>query len=173
MRNKLGVCILITVFTFRLPSFSQSAEIPKAYPKTVGFLSVSFPVVTINKNETTTNFTHSTIIGFPFGLNILYSDRFGLSYEVSPVVKSVGGISKVSSIGFHPGLLFRFHHGFNFISRLAFETSGRYGFTPVFNKVLVRSKALNYYMSASLPVRFGNEDPASIGGTLQFGIVFN
>jgi len=40
--------------------------------------------------------------------------------------------------------MFRFDHGFTIITRLAFETSGRYGFTPVFNQIYARTKAVNY-----------------------------
>jgi hypothetical protein len=69
--------------------------------------------------------------------------------------------------------MFLFNHGFTFIIRLAFETQGRYGFTPVFNQVYLRTKAINYFVAASAPVRFGNSQPASIGASLQIGFIFN
>ena len=119
------------------------------------------------------NFNGTTKIGFPVGVNVLYSDRFGFSYEFTPTVKASGGTSKASNLLFDPGTMFRFDHGFTIITRLAFETAGRYGFTPVFNKIIVRTKAVNYFMAASLPARFGNSAPASIGGSLQFGFIFN
>jgi len=64
-------------------------------------------------------------------------------------------------------------HGFTFISRLAFKTSGRYGFTPVFNQVYAHTKDVNYFVALSTPARFGNSQPASIGLNLQIGFAFN
>ena len=69
--------------------------------------------------------------------------------------------------------MFRFDHGFTFISRLAFETEGRYGFTPVFNQVYLRTKDVNYFVALSLPARFGDSEPASLGLNLQIGFTFN
>lgn len=152
---------------------SQSQATSTNYPNVVSYLSFILPVVTIDKNTTSTNFTHATVIGFPTGVNILYSDRFGFSFELTPFIRSASGTSKMTNILFHPGTMFRFKHAFTIISRLAFETSGRYGFTPVFNKTLVKTKVANYFMAVSLPARFGNNAPASIGGNIQFGLTFN
>jgi len=144
-----------------------------AYPRAVGYLSFIIPIVTFS-NTTTYNFNKGTAsIGFPVGVNVLYSDKFGFSYEFTPTIKSTGGASKVSNILFDPGTMFRFEHGFTFISRLAFETSGRYGFTPVFNQVYARSKGVNYFVALSTPVRFGNATDASVGLNVQFGFTFN
>ena len=102
----------------------QSQPDPFVHLKAVGYLSFIFPVVTIDKNNTVTNFTHSTTIGFPTGVNLLYSESFGFSFEFTPIIRSGSGTSKVSNLLFHPGTMFRFKNGFTVISRLAFETSG-------------------------------------------------
>jgi hypothetical protein len=160
-----------------LYSFSQT-EKPASSLRTVqGYLSFIFPVVTFKGNEATTNFQNNTTIGFPFGINILYNDHFGFSFEITPSIvaqqpSKQSTSSKTTNILFDPGPMFRFKHSFTIISRLAFETSGRYGFTPVFNKVLVHTKAVNYFLAGSLPVRFGNNSPSSIGMNLQFGFTF-
>ena len=155
----------------------QTPSMPPTYPKVVGYLSFIIPVVSINKNSTTTDFTSATTIGFPVGLNVLYSDKFGFSYEISPAVKASGSTSKMSNLVFDPGPIFKFKHGFSIIGRLAFETSGRYGFTPVFNKVVMRTKAVNYSISLSLPTRFGEDNgvvtPSSVGANVQFVFAFN
>jgi hypothetical protein len=144
------------------------------YPKTVGYLSFILPLVTLQNGTTTTNFSNNTTsIGFPVGVNILYSDKFGFSYEFTPTIKASGGTSKMSNLLFDPGTMFRFEHGFTIITRLAFETSGRYGFTPVFNQVYARSKFVNYFVALSLPNRFGNSTAYSIGLNLQIGFTFN
>lgn len=157
--------------------FAQSpSSASVVYPKTVGYMSFILPVVTINKDKVTNDFSsfrNGFAIGFPVGVNILYSDKFGFSFEITPTVQTGNGSSKTSKILIDPGPMFRFEHGFTIISRLAFETTGRYGFTPVFNKIIVRTKALNYFMAASLPCRFGNSELPSIGGSLQFGFIFN
>jgi len=164
--------------------FGQStpvAETPQSsttYPNVKGYLSFIVPIVTINKDKTTPNFKESTTIGFPVGVNVYYSDRFGFSFEFTPSIvaqkPSKGpGSSKTSNLLIDPGTMFRFKHGFTIITRLAFETQGRYGFTPVFNKVYLHTKAVNYFIAGSLPVRFGNMLPASIGANVQFGFTFN
>ncbi|HEY4322634.1 MAG TPA: hypothetical protein VGN20_01575 [Mucilaginibacter sp.] len=165
-----------------MPADSSKVQQPVApsptakptYPKTVGYLSFILPLVTLQGGTTTTNFSNNTTsIGFPVGVNILYSDKFGFSYEFTPTIKASGGTSKVSNILFDPGTMFRFEHGFTIITRLAFETSGRYGFTPVFNQVYARSKFVNYFVALSLPNRFGNSAAYLIGLNLQFGFTFN
>jgi hypothetical protein len=145
----------------------------KSYPMTVGYLSFIIPFFTIDRTGTTPNFNGTTKIGFPVGVNVLYSDKFGFSYEFTPTIASGKGVSKTSSLLFDPGTMFRFQHGFTFISRLAFETSGRYGFTPVFNQVYAHTQAVNYFVALSTPARFGNSQPASIGLNLQLGFTFN
>ena len=146
---------------------------PKTYPRAVGYLSFIVPIVTIDKNATTYNFNGTTKIGFPVGVNVLYSDHFGFSYEFTPTITATSTNSKVSNLLFDPGTMFRFEHGFTIITRLAFETAGRYGFTPVFNQVYARTKYVNYFIAGSLPARFGNGAPASIGFNVQFGFTFN
>jgi hypothetical protein len=150
----------------------QKEATKTTYPKTVNYISFIIPVVTI-ANTTTYNFNGSTRIGFPVGVNVLYSEKFGFSYELSPTITAGNGTSKVSSIAFNPGTMFRFQHGFTIITRLAFETTGRYGFTPVFNQVYARTPAVNYFVALSAPAKFGNSAPASLGLNVQFGITFN
>lgn len=194
MRKKLQLTILLTLILFcvlpcvygqnvkEVPpdsikyegSLYQKVSPKPAYPKVVGYLSFILPLETLQSGTFTPNFDHHTSsIGFPVGVNVIYSDSFGFSYEFTPTVKASGGTSKMSSLLFDPGTMFRFDHGFTIITRLAFETSGRYGFTPVFNQVYARTKAVNYFVALSLPNRFGNSDPYSIGLNLQIGFTFN
>lgn len=154
----------------RTQSMTTSSE--PVYPRVIGYLSFIIPVVTADRNHVTTNFKEATSIGFPVGVNILYSERFGFSYEFTPTVRFTSSGSRMNNLLFDPGPMFRFKHGFTIISRLAFETSGRYGFTPVFNKVLLQSKTISYFLALSAPARFGNNTPASIGGNVQIGFIF-
>jgi hypothetical protein len=161
--------------TAKVPQLTNpNAPIKPTYPRAVGYLSFILPLYTLSDGTVTGNFAHQTTsIGFPVGVNVLYSDKFGFSYEFTPTIKASGGTSKMSNLLFDPGTMFRFEHGFTIITRLAFETSGRYGFTPVFNQVYARSKFVNYFVALSLPNRFGNSAPYSIGLNLQIGFTFN
>ncbi|WP_295719717.1 hypothetical protein [Mucilaginibacter sp.] len=148
------------------------AQQPTNYPKVTGYFSVFNPVATWNKDGVTSNFSDVYTICFPFGVNILKSDHFGVSFEVAPAIRTEKNISKVNSVLFHPGAMFRFKHGFTFIGRMAFETNGRFGFTPVFNQMIVKGKDAGFFVSVPLPVRFGNNQPASVTTGLQLGVTF-
>ena len=153
--------------------YQKVAGKPK-YPRAVGYLSFILPLETLQGGNFTPNFDHhTTSIGFPVGVNVLYSDHFGFSYELTPTIKASGGSSKVSNLLIDPGTMFRFDHGFTIITRLAFETEGRYGFTPVFNQIYARTKDVNYFVALSLPNRFGDAQAYSIGLNLQLGFIFN
>jgi hypothetical protein len=171
-KSVFAIILMITLLNSK-NTFAQETSVKPTYPKTVGYLSFIIPIVTVQGSTTTTNFTSATTIGFPVGLNILYSDKFGFSYEITPTIKASGNTSKMSNLLFDPGPMFRLKHGFTIISRLAFETSGRYGFTPVLNKIIIRTKDVNYSMSISLPTRFGNDEASSIGANVQFVFGFN
>jgi hypothetical protein len=174
MRNKL--LGLISIVLLNAPDlFSQSQPVPTTYPKVVGYLSFILPLVTINKNETSNDFSggiNNFAIGFPIGVNVLYSEHFGFSYEITPTIQASPGTTKTSKILFDPGPMFRFRHGFTIIPRLAFDTQGRYGFTPVFNQIYAHSKTINYFIAVSLPARFGNDELPSLGVNLQLGFIF-
>jgi len=105
-------------------------------------------------------------------MNILKSDKFGISFEIAPAIRTEHNISKVSSVLFHPGAMFRFNNGFTFIGRAAFETNGRFGFTPIFNQVIKKGKHASLYLALPLPVRFGNDQPTSISTGVQIGVSF-
>lgn len=148
------------------------------YPQVKGYLSFIIPWVTTQGRVTTPEFKTATTVGFPFGIMILYSPTFGFSFEVTPSLMyehqtAKSPASKTSNVLFDPGPMFRFKHGWTFIPRLAFETGGRYGVTPVLNKIVARTKALNYFVAVSAPMRAGNSEPTSIGGNLQIGFIFN
>lgn len=160
--------ILLITF-FLKPANAQQASV---YPKVTGYFSVVNPIGSLNKDGFHSNFSDVYTIGFPFGINLLKSDRFGVSFEVAPFIRTENNVSKVSSVLFHPGAMFRFPHGFNIIGRMAFETNGRFGVTPVFNKVVKRGKDASLFVSVPFPVRLGNDQQASIGTSIQLGVSF-
>ena len=146
-----------------------------SYPKIVGYFSFILPLVTINQNKTSNDFSNMNngfSIGFPTGINVLYSEHFGFSYEITPTIETTGGSSRISKILFDPGPMFRFRHGFTFIPRLAFQTDGRYGITPVFNQIVCNTPKINYFVALSLPMRVGNSELPNIGIGFQIGMIF-
>lgn len=155
-----------------LAAFTTSRAQTTEYPKVTGFVAVLQPLTTWTKAGFANNFGNVYVIGFPFGVNILKSDNFGVSFEIVPSIRTEKNISRTNTVLFHPGAMFRFKHGFTFIGRVAFETTGRYGVTPVFNQVIKKGKDASMYVSVPLPVRFGMDLPVSIGAGLQVGVSF-
>ena len=89
-----------------------------------------------------------------------------------PFIKADSTGSKMNNFLFHPGILVALRKGWTFAGRAAFETSGRYGFTPVINKIVKKNKDCGYFVAIPLPVRFGNEHNATWAVGFQFGITF-
>lgn len=144
----------------------------QTYPKIAGYAGIVHPIVTFSSDGTHTNFKDSYIIGMPIGINIWKSAKIGFSSEIVPFVKATNSGSKVNNVLFHPGVLVALGNGFTFAGRAAFETSGRYGLTPVFNKVVKKNKGSSYFVAIPLPARFGNDLPTSFGIGFQFGVSF-
>jgi len=154
-----------------VPTQGPPAAAP--YPKLVVYTCFFVPIVSTNSTTTTWNTSANTFsIGFATGINILTSDRFGFSFDVSPVVTTTKGLSKVNNFIFDPGPIFRFKKGFAIITRMAFETAGRFGESTVFSKVFTPAKKSSLFLSLGIPIRFGNNLPASIGATIFFGVAF-
>lgn len=117
---------------------AQSA--PATYPKLTGYVGAIHPIVTYSSNNPAYNFDGASVGGLPTGINIWKSPKIGFSFEFVPFIRAAAGSSKMSNSLFHPGVLVALGNGYTLATRAAFETSGRYGFTPVLNKVLVKGK---------------------------------
>lgn len=150
----------------------QTAFSQTVYPKITGYFGIMHPLVTVSNEETNVNFRDYYAVGFPTGINIWKNEKIGFSFEVVPNIKDDNGTDKVTNLLFHPGVLVALGNGFTFAGRAAFESSGRYGVTPVVSKTIIKSKACSYYAAVPLPVRFGNDHPASFTVAFQFGIAF-
>jgi len=157
----------IALFFTSFNSFSQTT-----YPKITGYFGVMHPIVTISNEQTNLNFRDYYAVGFPTGINIWKSSKIGFSFEVVPNIKVQGASDKVTNLLFHPGVLVALGKGYTFAGRAAFESSGRYGFTPVINKTVIKSENCSYFVAVPLPVRFGNDHPATFTVGFQFGIAF-
>ena len=158
---------IIALFFSSFNSFSQTT-----YPKITGYFGVMHPIVTLSNEQINLNFRDYYAVGFPTGINIWKSSKIGFSFEVVPNIKVQDASDKVTNLLFHPGVLVALGKGYTFAGRAAFESSGRYGFTPVINKTVIKSDNCSYYVAVPLPVRFGNDHPATFTVGFQFGIAF-
>jgi len=163
--------LIILVFTI-LSSKLYAQNEAEVFPKIKATVGIVHPLVTFTSEETTTNFKDHYVVGMPIAINIWKNKTIGFSFEIVPTITSDKEISKVNNVLIHPGILVRLKNDFTFAGRMAFETSGRYGFTPVLSKAIGIHEDYNYYISVPLPVRFGNDKPASLTLGLQFGISF-
>jgi len=173
LRPAKSIRLVFLFLTFvLLLTCAYSQQTTPGFPRIVGYFSVYHPIETLRNGGFSGNFGNAYSVSFPFGIHILKSDHFGVSFEISPCIRTEHNISKVSSVAFNPGALFRFTHGYTLVSRLAFESSGRFGFTPALTKVLKRGKDCNLFTALALPARFGNNQGSSLSSGLQLGLTF-
>lgn len=168
-------CISLTILLYLSVCCSQKLSAQNnstIYPRIAGHVGIVHPLVSFSSTGTHTNFKENYTVGMPIGINIWKSSKIGFSLEIVPFIKGEDGNSKVSNTLIHPGILFALGKGFTIAGRLAFESSGRYGFTPVINKVLIKKKHHSYFAAIPIPVRFGNALPTSSTIAFQFGIGF-
>lgn len=142
------------------------------FPKITGHAGIVHAIVTVSDGTASYNFNNSYSVSFPVAINIWKTNKIGFSFEAFPTIKNENGSHKMTNFTFHPGILYRFTPTFTFAGRAAFETSGRYGVTPVFTKVFKKNKYSNYYIAIPLPVRTGADKPISAGLAVQLGVSF-
>jgi len=162
---------VLVIFVVLFYTSNLSAQ--NNFIRTTGFFSILHPLVTVSSQETIVNFRDYYVVGFPFGANFWKTSKMAFSIEMIPMIKAENGSSKMYNVLFHPGLVFDVGNGYRISARAAFETAGRYGFTPVFTKTIYKAKNNSYYLAFGLPARFGNDKVASIGTALQIGTSFN
>ena len=142
------------------------------YPKVTGYAGIVHPIITGGDGGLHSNFDGYYVGGMPLGINLWKNQQIGFSFEVVPFIRVENGMSKMNNLLIHPGVLCSLGKGWTFVARAAFETSGRYGFTPVINKVVKKFKGSNLFAAVPLPFRFGNDRPATCTIAFQFGIAF-
>ena len=172
MANK-ALYTSIGTFLFLLAfHYGKAQKATDTYPKVAGYVGILHPIVSFSKNETVTNFKDYYVVGMPTGINIWKSKKIGFSAEFVPFVKADSTGSKMNNFLFNPGILVALGKGWTFAGRAAFETGGRYGFTPVLNKIVKKNKNSGYFIAIPLPFRFGNNHDATFSACFQFGIAF-
>ncbi|WP_199539326.1 hypothetical protein [Dyadobacter luteus] len=167
-----ALVLLLNLLFFTAFGQSSSTPAPSAYPRTAAYQGVLHPIVTLDKDAIQPNFKDYYVVGFPIGINLWKTQKLGFSVEMVPLIRAQGATSRVANVIFHPGVLVNLGHNFTFAGRMAFETSGRYGITPVISKIVRKGPTNSYFVAVPVPVRFGNNHPASLTAGFQFGIIF-
>jgi len=170
----LGIILALSLLCgLLLTRFAHAQTQPaQTYPKVTGYVGIVHPLVTFSSAGTDYNFNGHYVVGMPTGINLWKSNKIGFSMEFVPYIRNEAGTSKMSNFLFHPGVLVGLGKGYTFAGRAAFETSGRFGFTPVLNKVVVKNSSSSFFVALPLPVRFGNDKPTSFTAAFQFGVAF-
>lgn len=155
-------------------SFSSvyAQEVQPNFPEIKGYVGLVHPIYTFSSEGNTSNFRDYYLVGNPWGINIWKTKKFGITFEFTPFIRTDQITSKLSNFLFHPGVMYRLGKDFTLIGRAAYETSGRFGFTPILSKVFKRYATHNYFAALLLPTRFGNGHEPSFTLSFQFGIGF-
>jgi hypothetical protein len=146
---------------------TQSSQFPL---KINGYFGVLHPIATLQGGKVTTNFGDTYTVGFPTGINFQRYSGMGFSFEIVPTIKSNRLGSSVSSVAIQPGITFPLKKGWTFVNRVSFETTGRYGITPVISKVIIPGKNHPISCVVPIPVKFGNQQPASVTAAVLFTV---
>lgn len=136
-----------------------------------GYAGIVHPLISFDRDGTHKNFETSYTVGMPTGINLWKGSKVGFSFEVVPFIRSENGTSKMNNFLFHPGILFSTGAGYTLAGRAAFEISGRFGLTPVLNKVIRKNKNNQYFIALPFPVRFKNDRPSSFGAAFNLELV--
>ncbi|WP_207429752.1 hypothetical protein [Pedobacter sp. SYSU D00535] len=166
---------LLTLFTtaglllFAAAAFPQTTP---TFPRVAGHMGLVHPIVTFDGDGSHTNFDGVYVVGVPTAINIWKSPKLAFSFEAVPYIRTENNVSKMSNFLFHPGVVTPLGKGFSFIGRAAFETSGRFGLTPIVSKVVKKNAHSNYFVSVPFPVRFGNDKATSLGIAVQVAVGF-
>jgi len=172
MKKYIFLWACITALVSYAQSDSSKTASPHRFPEIKGYVGLVHPLYTFNREGNQPNFRDYYIVGNPWGINIWKSKSFGLTFEFTPFIRSDAQNTRVSNVLFHPGVMYKLGREFTLIGRLAYETSGRFGFTPILSKVLVRGPQSTFFVALLTPVRFGNNHSPSFTPSFQFGIGF-
>ncbi len=164
----LSLILIDPVFISYSASAQTSAPTAPTYQKVTGYVGILHPFFIVSKHETHTNFDGSYLGGLPIGINLWKTHHIGFSLKFVPSIRAKNGVGKVSNVLVHPGILIRIGETLTVSGRAAFETSGRYGVTPVLNKTVFKNKNGSYFVAVPLPLRFGNNLPTSLTLGFQF-----
>lgn len=173
VKRTTGIAVGTLLFTIAVATSTVAQHPSVSYPKINGYVGLLHPITTYSRGSAPHyNFDGGYVVGMPTGINLWKTGTLGFSMEFVPIIRVSNGTHKMNNFLFHPGILFGLGRGFTLATRAAFESIGRYGFTPVLNKVVKKGANSSVFVAIPVPVRFGNDLPVSLSVGVQFGIVF-
>jgi hypothetical protein len=168
--------LFVTLFVCALAiqhANAQDKPNPTEVARVTGYFSYLMPLAKFQGGESTSNFRDGFAMGFPAGFILATkSGRYGYIFELVPIIAFADGTSRMDNLVFNPGIQFHIPGGWNFNALASFETSGRYGLTPVISKTLRVGEYTSWFMTVPVPVRFGADRPTSLEFALQLGFAF-
>ncbi|OGS78544.1 MAG: hypothetical protein A3D31_12555 [Candidatus Fluviicola riflensis] len=167
--NNLRFTLVFLLTIINCKVYCQN-EINKEIPlKVTGYLGFVHPIATLQNERLSVNFQNSYTVGFPMGINVQKKSNMGFSLEITPFIVAYDSVCSVKSVVIHPGIYFPRKNGWTFTGRLAFETNGRFGFTPSVSKVVIKGSN-PIAVTVPFSFRFGNNQQFSIGTAILFTI---
>jgi hypothetical protein len=95
-----------------------------------------------------------------------------LVVHLALIFQTIKIASKVNTVLIHPGIYYNLPHKFRAYTRLAFETSGRFGYTLILSKAFLSINKSSIYTSLPIAFRHGNQKPFSTSVGILVGITF-
>ncbi|MGY6558011.1 MAG: hypothetical protein ACXIT9_01885 [Nitritalea sp.] len=171
--HRIGLVILFLFQFQQQQAFSQTAA--PAQREMKPRIGAFFSLVT---NLYQTPFSPSTeaeasllplrAMGFPTGVNFWLNDQLAFSIEVVPTLSWEERL-RVSQFLFHPGIIWNLGKNMSVATRMAFESNGQLGVTPVIGKKIKDFGHSNLSLAIPFPLRFGNDLPSNWAIGLQVG----
>jgi len=97
-----------------------------------------------------------TFFGFPIGLAIQKSEKLAFDMEIAPFFTR----QKLDMFLFQSGILYSLSPNYAIGGKLAFESTGFYGFTPSIRRNFALAKQ-NFFLEMFFPTRFGTTTNSS------------
>jgi hypothetical protein len=131
-----------------------------------GHLGIVHPFLTLSKAGTRSIFDQY-VVGFPMGISARQNDHFAFDAEFVPFIIN----SKMSNLLVHPGLLWGLNQKYTLATRVAFELTGVWGFTPSLTRGFKVGEQ-PMYVDLALPMRWGAGQGFSQTFALHVGFGF-
>ena len=133
------------LFVFFIALFLGIAYSSKAQNINIHFGALSY-VGGIGQN----GISSTTLLGFPVGLSVQKSEKLAFDMEIIPVFRQ----QKLDMFLFQSGVLYSLSPNYAMGGKLAFESTGFYGFTPSIRRNFGLAKQ-HFFVEMLFPTRFG------------------
>ncbi|MFN6946595.1 MAG: hypothetical protein ACK4ND_16730 [Cytophagaceae bacterium] len=106
--------------------------------------------------------------GFPVGVNFWLNKKIAFSIEVVPFLQ-INDPIRAEGLLIHPGFIYNISSKSSLSGRLAFESNGQIGITPIFAHNIYQLEQSALFLAIPFPIRFGNNMPPNFAAGLVIG----